>query len=335
MSDLAAPAPAAPAPAAPIPDDPAEAAARAADKREERTRWLLSLPAIAIILVAAIGPLLVMLLYSFMTKAGYGGIIWKPSLEGWFSVLWSRDIFDETQVSFASAHLDVFWRSIKLSLVTTLLTLLLGLPTAYFIATRAEKQRELWLFLITIPFWTNQLIRTFAIEEVIRKDGLINRVLEMTGLGEVIKALGGQYPLLLLNTDFAIGFGMTYVFLPLMVLPIYASIEKLDFRLVEAGYDLYANRFQVLWRIILPLVRPGIIAGSILVFIPALGAYVIPRILGGGKQMMIGNLIDLQFGQGRNWPLGSALSITLMAAVMIALMVYVRNASGNRSSGHG
>ncbi len=319
---------------APVADDPAEAAALAADKRDTRERWLLSLPAIAIILFAAVAPLLVMVVYSFMTKAGYGGIIWKPSTEGWFSVLYSRDIFDDT-VGFATAHLEVFWRSVKLSFITTILTLLLGLPTAYFIATRHEKQRELWLFLITIPFWTNQLVRTFAIEEVIRNDGLINRVLAGLGLGDVIKGFGVDFPLRMLNTDFAIGFGMTYVFLPLMVLPIYASIEKLDFRLVEAGYDLYANRFQVFWRIILPMVKPGVIAGSILVFIPALGAYVIPRILGGGKQMMIGNLIDLQFGQGRNWPLGSALSITLMVAVMVAMMVYVRNASGSRSSAHG
>jgi spermidine/putrescine transport system permease protein len=121
--------------------------------------------------------------------------------------------------------------------------------------------------------------------------------------------------------------GMVYVFLPLMVLPLYASMEKLDFRLVEAGYDLYAGRFQVLRRIIVPLVKPGIIAGSILVFIPALGAYVTPRLLGGGKSLMLGNLIDLQFGQGRDWPLGSALSITLMAIVMVALLVYVRAAS--------
>jgi spermidine/putrescine transport system permease protein len=121
--------------------------------------------------------------------------------------------------------------------------------------------------------------------------------------------------------------GMVYVYLPLMVLPLYASMEKLDFRLVEAGYDLYANRLQVLWRVIIPLVKPGIIAGSILVFIPALGAYVTPRVLGGGKNMMLGNLIDLQFGQGRNWPLGAALSITLMIIVMAALLIYVRNAS--------
>jgi spermidine/putrescine transport system permease protein len=137
-----------------------------------------------------------------------------------------------------------------------------------------------------------------------------------------------------MNTDTAILLGMIYVYLPLMVLPLYASMEKLDFRLIEAGYDLYASRWKVLSRIVIPLVKPGIIAGSILVFIPSLGAYVIPRVLGGGKNMMLGNLIELQFGAGRNWPLGAAISITLMALVMVALLFYVRNASQSEA-GHG
>ncbi len=136
------------------------------------------------------------------------------------------------------------------------------------------------------------------------------------------------------SPNWAVLFGMVYVYLPLMVLPLYASMEKIDFRLVEAGYDLYATRLQVLWRIIIPLVKPGIIAGSILVFIPSLGAYVTPRVLGGGKNMMLGNLIELQFGQGRDWPLGAALSITLMVIVTLALLVYVRNASKG-GGGHG
>ena len=305
-----------------------------AQSTDVRTRWMLSAPAVVIILAAAVGPLLVMLIYSFMTKAPYGGIIWKPSTEGWFSLVFTRDMFDETQIGLADAHLTVFWRSIKLALMTTGLTLFFGLPTAYFIATRPERSRDIWLFLITIPFWTNQLIRTFAIEEVVRRDGLINRVLEATGGGRIVEALGYPFPMQMLNTDFAVGFGMVYVFLPLMVLPVYASIERLDFRLVEAAYDLYANRFQVFRRVILPLVSPGIIAGSILVFIPALGAYVIPRILGGGKQMMMGNLIDLQFGQGRDWPLGAALSIALMVVVMAAMFVYVRFASAGRGQAH-
>ncbi len=284
---------------------------------EIRRSRLLTLPALIVLFLAASGPLLVVLLYSFLTAGDYGGVKWAFSTEGWQSVFLERDIFDDT-VSVADAHLSIFWRSLRLSLMTTLLSLALGFPTAYFIATQPEKTRNLWLFLITIPFWTNLLIRTFAIMEVIRNRGIVNTALMK--LGAIAE------PIQMLYTDFAIMLGMTYVYLPLMVLPIYASMEKLDFRLVEAGYDLYATRWRVLRRIILPIVKPGIIAGSILVFVPSLGAYVTPRVLGGGKNLMLGNLIELQFGQGRNWPLGSALAITLLVIVMIALLFYVRAA---------
>jgi len=160
--------------------------------------------------------------------------------------------------------------------------------------------------------------------DVLRNEGLINNTLQFLGLA--------GHPIQLMYTDFAILVGMTYVYFPLMVLPIYASIERLDFRLVEAGYDLYATRRKVLWRIIVPLVRPGIIAGCILVFIPSLGAYVTPRILGGGTNLMIGNFIELQFGQGRNWPLGASLSLTLMAMITASLLIYARR---TRMSGVG
>jgi spermidine/putrescine transport system permease protein len=292
--------------------------AEQARSQETRRRWLLSAPALLIVFFAAAGPLLIVLLYSFMVKGDYGDVrYWEFSSDGWFSVFLERDIFDDT-IGLADAHMAILWRSVKLSLMTTVLTGILGFPTAYFIATRPENRRDLWLFLITIPFWTNLLIRTFAMQEVIRNEGVINTALIMIGIID--------RPIQIMYTDVGILFGMVYVYLPLMVLPLYASMEKLDFRLIEAGYDLYANSWQVLRRVIVPLVKPGIIAGSILVFIPSLGAYVTPRVLGGGKNMMLGNLIELQFGQGRNWPLGSALSITLMAIVMVALLVYVRNA---------
>ena len=292
--------------------------AEEADQRDIRNRWLLSAPALIIILLAAVGPLLIVVIYSFLTPGPYGGIVWRFSTDGWFRVMFELDIFDDT-LAFADAHLTILWRSVKLSFLTTIMALLFGFPTAYFIATRPERSRDVCLFFITIPFWTNLLIRTFAVQEVIRNEGIVNTLLIKLG---IIAS-----PIQIMFTDFAIMLGMLYVYLPLMVLPLYASMEKLDFRLVEAGYDLYADRFQVLRRIIIPLVKPGIIAGSILVFIPSLGAYVTPRVLGGGKNMMLGNLIELQFGQGRNWPLGAALSITLMAIVMAALLVYVRNVS--------
>jgi spermidine/putrescine transport system permease protein len=296
-----------------------------AAKRASRNRWLLLAPALIILVFAASGPLLITLFYSFLTPGDYGGVEYQFSWSAWFNVVMERDIFDDT-LGFSDAHLSIFWRSVKLSLLTTLFCVIFGFPTAYFIATRPKAQRDFWMLLIIIPFWTNLLIRTFAVVELIRNEGTVNTVLIWAG---VINE-----PIQMLFTEFSIMLGMIYVYLPLMVLPLYASMERLDFSLVEAGYDLYATRFQVLRKIILPLVKPGLIAGSILVFVPSLGAYVTPRVMGGGNQLMIGNLIELQFGQGRNWPLGAALSITLLAIVMVALMFYVRTA-GDEDVRHG
>jgi len=289
-----------------------------------RTGWALSAPALLLLTFAASGPLLIVLVYSFLTPGDYGNVIWKFSLDGWRGILFTRDIFDGT-LQLADAHLTIFWRSVKLSLLTTAITFAVGFPTAWFIATRPQKSRALWLFLITIPFWTNLLIRTVAINEVIRNEGIINTLLIWTGLI--------SEPIRIIYTDTAVLIGMAYVYLPLMVLPLVAAIDRFDMKLLEAGYDLYASRWQVLRRVILPIVKPGIVAGSILVFVPSLGAYVTPRVLGGGKNMMIGNFIELQFGAGRNWPLGAALSMTLLIIVTIALLFYVRAA--NRGSPHG
>lgn len=286
--------------------------------------WLLSLPALVLLFVAASGPLLIVAVYSFLEKGDYSGVRWIFSGDAWFRVLFEKDIFDGT-VSLADANLSIFWRSVKLSLATTFITFVLGLPTAWFIATRAPKARAIWLFLITIPFWTNLLIRTFAIMEVIRNQGLLNTAL--INLGVISE------PIQILYTDTAVLIGMAYVYLPLMVLPLFAAIDRFDMRLIEAGYDLYASRWLILRRIILPIIKPGIVAGCILVFVPSLGAYVTPRVLGGGKNMMIGNFIELQFGQGQNWPLGAALSMVLLIVVMGALLLYTRVSS--RDDPHG
>lgn len=292
---------------------------------ERHSQWVLLAPALVILLLAASGPLLIVLLYSFLTPGDYGGVVWKFSTEAWFSVFAERDIFDDT-VSFADANLTIFWRSLRLAALTTLLAFVFGFPTAYFIATRPRSQRNMWMLLIMVPFWTNLLIRTFAILELIRNEGVVNTLLLAFGLVDE--------PVQLLFTDFAIMVGMIYVYLPLMVLPVYASLERLDFTLVEAAYDLYASRLRVLWRVILPVTKPGIVAGSILVLVPSLGAYVTPRVLGGGRNLMLGNFIELQFGQGRNWPLGAALSMMLLLIVMAAMVYYVR-AAGRERGGHG
>lgn len=289
-----------------------------------RSSWALAAPALALLVIGSIGPLLIVLVYSFMTPGDYSGVQRPFTTRAWEQVFLTRDIFDDT-LSWADAHLTIFWRSVKLSVLTAGITFILGLPTAWFIATRPPHRRALWLFLITIPFWTNLLIRTIAINEIIRNEGLLNQVLMTLGL------IGA--PLQILYTDRAVLIGMAYVYLPMMVLPMYAAIDRFDTRLLEAAYDLFANRWQALWYVVLPVIRPGILAGSILVFVPSLGAYVTPRVLGGGKNMMVGNFIELQFGQGQNWPLGAALAMLLLIAVTIALAVYVRVLGGGRSDG--
>ena len=286
------------------------------NRREKWTRIGLLAPAIAVITVFGIMPLLIILVYSFLEPGTYGGVVWNFSPAAYVQFLFELDIFDET-LSFSTSYLEIYWRSFLLAVFSTLGCLLIGFPTAYFIATRPPAQRSVWLFLITLPFWSNLLVRTFAVLLILRDEGLINDGLIMLDIVET--------PVNLLYTDFAIGVGLLYSFLPFMVLPLYASLEKIDFRMVEAGFDLYANRMKVLSRIIVPLAKPGLIAGSILVFIPGLGAFITPVILGGGKNLMIGNLIGLQFAASRNWPFGCAAALILMAMVMILLMVYVRN----------
>jgi len=306
-------------------DPAAEAVLRAAKRRETWRRWFLVSPALIIIGGIGILPLSIILLYSLLEPAEYAGVVWNFSVEAWINLLFERDMFDET-LTLADANIAIFTRSIVQAGLTTISALIIGFPTAYFIATRPERQRNAWLFLITIPFWTNLLIRTFAIMLLVRDQGVINNVLIWMGVIDK--------PIEMLFTNFAVALGLIYVYLPFMVLPLYASMEKLDFRIVEAGYDLYATRFAVLRRVIVPLVKPGIVAGCILVFIPSIGAYVTPRLLGGGKHMMLGNLIANQFGTSRNWPLGSAMALMLMALVMIALVFYVRNATA-KEPGHG
>jgi spermidine/putrescine transport system permease protein len=325
-TELAAPdsGPVAPGPA---PSTPLSTARAASGRREDKarlSRWLLTAPALITIGIFGVLPLIIIIIYSFLKAAPYGGVVWSPSVEAYVSFLFQADIFTDELV-FSPDFLEIYLRSFVFAVGTTVICLFLGFPTAYFMATRSPKQRNWWVLLITIPFWSNLLVRTLAIMFIIRDEGLLNNLL--IGLGII------QQPITMLYTDFAIVLGLFYSFLPFMVLPLYASLEKLDFRLVEAGYDLYATRPNVLFRIIIPLARPGIIAGCLLVFIPALGAYVTPLILGGGKHLMIGDLIAQQFGSGRNWPLGAAQALILMSAVLVALFFYVRVTSGKVKHG--
>ena len=295
-------------------------------RREKKVRRLLLAPSLLTILIIGVLPLSVVLIYSFLEPGSYGGVKWHFSVDAYVQLLFEADIFDGT-LSFTTAYLEIFWRSISLAVMATVGCLLVGFPTAYFIATQPPERRNIWLFLITIPFWTNLLIRTYAMLLILRDEGVIN--IGLQNIGVIDQALP------LLYTEFAVSLGLIYSFLPFMVLPIYSSMEKFDFRLVEAGFDLYANRLKVLWRIIVPIAKPGIAAGCILVFIPSLGAYITPEVLGGGKSMMIGNLIHAQFGGARNWPFGAAIALILMAVVLISLWVYMRRTGEKGGLSHG
>jgi len=269
-------------------------------------------PVLGIIIVFMIIPICIIAVYSFLEANPYGGVRPHMTLDAYIQFLFERD-FDDNLV-LNTAYLMIFWRSFVLAVATTLLCLVIGFPAAYFIAMQSPKKRNLLVFLVTIPFWTNLLIRTFCWILMLRDNGIVNNIL--MGLGLTTE------PLTLLYTNGAILVGLIYTYIPFMVLPLYATIEKFDLRLLEAAHDLYANRRQLMRWVILPLAMPGIIAGSLLVFIPSLGAFIAPNLLGGGKKLMIGSMIQLQFASSRNWPFGSAAAIILMGCVLIAMMVY-------------
>lgn len=274
--------------------------------------WIGLTPASLILLAFMVGPILIVLTYSFLEPNPYGGVRPILSSEAYVQFLFERDLDDS--LIFNDAYLAILMRSVMLALAATVGALLVGFPVAFYIATRPLHQRSLLVLLVTIPFWTNLLIRTYCWILVLRDTGLLNNAL--LGLGLVDR------PLTLLYTDGAIFLGLVYAYVPFMILPIYATIEKLDMRLVEAAHDLYSSTYAAMRYVVVPLAMPGIVAGCILVFIPSLGAFIAPDLLGGGKKLMLGSLIQLQFSASRNWPFGSAVAIILLAMVMLALLYY-------------
>ncbi len=279
--------------------------------------WLLT-PAIATILIFMALPIAITTLYSVLTPAQYGGVIWDLSPEAYIRLLLERDIFDDS-LAFNADYLQILGRSVLQAGIATILCLIIGLPTAWFIATRPAGQKSLWLMLVTVPYWVNLLVRTIALLLILRDEGPINGALQSIGLTDG--------PLPLAYNNFAIGLGLVSSFLPFMILPLYAAIERFDFSLLEAAYDLHANRRKAFFAVILPILRPGLIAGGLLVFIPGIGSYLAPDILGGGKTLMLGNLIGMQFQGSRNWPFGAALSTILMAVTLVALIIIARRAA--------
>lgn len=264
---------------------------------------LLIFPSLFWLVVFFAIPLIIVFVYSFLKRGPYGQVVWEFNLNNYARF-------------FDPLYLKIFARSFKIAAITTIVSLLLGYPMAYWIATRSPKWRNILLLLLMIPYWTNFLVRTYAWILILRDSGLVNSLL--MGWGVIAE------PLPLFGNDFAIIIGLVYGWFPSMVLPCYAAIERLDFSLVEAAQDLYANELRAFARVVIPITMPGIIAGSILVFIPSLGAYVTPDLLGGAKSVMIGNVIQSQFLTVRDLPFGSAFSFVLMVIMLGATLIYFR-----------
>ncbi|MEF3696426.1 spermidine/putrescine ABC transporter permease PotB [Desulfolutivibrio sp.] len=222
--------------------------------------------------------------------------------------------FDNYARLFDPAFLDIFLDSVWLALGATVLSLLVGYPFAYILARMPPARRRMGLLFVIIPFWTNSLIRTYALIAILNVNGLFNTALLRLGII--------SEPMELLYTNTAVFIGFTYTLLPFMILPLYASIEKLDHRLIEAARDLGAGSFQTFFRVSLPLTLPGIIAGSMLVFLPALSMFYVPDILGGAKSLLVGNFIRNQFLVARDWPFGAAASVLLTVVMGLLLYVY-------------
>ncbi len=265
-------------------------------------RWLLAPAAVWLILFFFV-PLLLVLAISFASRGLYGGVEWTFSLANYALVA-------------DPLYLRVYGRSLWLAGATTALCLVLGFPLASYMARVPPARQGLWLVLVLLPFWTNFLVRTYAWMFILRSEGLVNTLLVSWGL-----AAG---PVELLYTDGAVLLGLVYGYLPFMVLPLYATLVRLDISLIEAAWDLYASGWAVFWRVVVPLARPGVIAGCLLVFIPSLGAFLTPDLLGGGRTMMAGTLIQHEYLVVRDWPLGSAFSFGLMSLVVLPLAVYFR-----------
>jgi spermidine/putrescine transport system permease protein len=273
-------------------------------RHPELQAWLILAIPVIFLLIFFMAPLLIVFVYSFLERGKYGGVEWVFTLDN------IRRVFDPL-------YFKTFLRSFYIAIITTIVTLALGYPLAYFIAKSPPSRRNALVFALMIPFWTNFLIRTYAWLTLLRTHtGLINVTLMNWGI--ISK------PLPLYGNDFAIILGLVYGWLPVMVLPIYAALERLDESLLEAARDLYASSGKAFWRVTWPLSIPGVVAGSMLVFIPSLGAFVTPAILGGGKSLMIGNIISNQFLGAHDWPFGSALSMVMMIAMLIATLIYFR-----------
>lgn len=272
--------------------------------------WGLA-PAWTIMTLALILPICVVVLVSVGTRGAYGGFSFGFDLSSYRKILFSTGWSGELE--FNPQYLIIVGRTVFLAALTTVICMVLSFPVAYYIARLDAHRKSLLIYLVTLPFWVSMIVRVYSWLIILGNDGPLDRLLTTIGL----KTEPGGF----LFSNGAMLTGMIYSYIPLMILPVFASLEKLDPVLIEASHDLYGNRWVTLRRVIVPGALPGLLAGAMLVFVPCLGAVLEPVLLGGGKVLMMGNLIQNQFGGARDWPFGSAIALVLMAVVMIALMV--------------
>ncbi|GGX89194.1 ABC transporter permease [Litchfieldella qijiaojingensis] len=265
-------------------------------------------------------PLVIMAIFSLLEPGLYGGVVWSFYADNFGRILgWANGPIEE----FDIVYLRILMRSFRIALITVALTLLVCYPVAFWVSRLPPRRRNFCLFLITLPFFASLIVRLYAWVLILRPSGFLNQLLST--LGAI------REPIELIYTETAVLIGLVYIMVPFMFLPLYASIEKLDRQLIDASYDLGAGRIATFRRVILPLTMPGIMGGAILVFIPTLGNFIVPSLLGGAKVLMIGNLVEQQFLYARNWPFGAALAMLIMSVVLALLMLYVRTTLKRRS----
>lgn len=282
--------------------EPARVAPSARTVQQRLISPWLAAPAFGWFIAFLVAPIAIVVAYSFALRGTYGSVI--------ANFQWQNYVR-----AFDPIYLRIFGASLRLATLTTLSCLLIGYPMAYVMATARPLMRSVLLVLVVVPFWTNFVVRAYAIKLILGETGPVNSLL--LDLGWIAE------PILFINTPFAVWLGMVTNYLPFMVLPLYVSLEKFDFSMLEAARDLGASGWQAVWRVLLPLTRPGIVTGSIFVFTPSLGEFVIPDLLGGARTMLIGNLITEQFLKTRDWPFGAALSVLLIGVVMVCLVLYL------------
>ncbi len=294
--------------------------ARSFSRQQVSLLFMLS-PTSVFLAIFFVIPLLIMLTYSFLEPGLYGGVEWTFYHWNYGRILgWADGFYEE----FDIVYLDILLRSIGLALATVVCTLVVCYPVAFWVSQLSAKMKSCFILLITLPFFSSMIVRLYAWMLILRDSGFANQFLEWVGII--------HQPLSLMYSNVAVIIGLVYIFIPFMFLPLYSSVEKLDSRLIQASQDLGAAPWKTFCKVVFPMTLPGIMAGSILVFIPSLGNFVIPDLFGGAKVLMIGNMVEQQFLYARNWPFGAALSMVLTLLMLILLSVFFYRVNKTRSA---